>query len=202
MRRFVKTSVPSEGYEEVKKYGEVYVVHLEAVKDGEDSYTCYECTVNEQPDLAQLTADLQEYKAHMATVRLNIAKQEKKKQVEAYDKSGHVNSFELWQDGVKLCDYWIPRDLRTSLEGDVIAASTVGETYRFDIRELDTTLVLNCTKFLEALSSLRRYAYTAYNVTSNHLAAIDALLSVEAVEAYDHTEGYPEKLVFYVDQLQ
>lgn len=118
-----------------------------------------------------------------------------------YDCSDAVNSFVITKNGIKVTDYWISRDLRTSLEGDVTAAASVGDTYKFDIRELGITLELNCRKFLEALSMLRRYAYTAYNVTSTHEAAINALTNVEDVEGYDFTHGYPEKLIFEITDL-
>ena len=73
--------------------------------------------------------------------------------------------------------------------------------YVFDIREMGVSLSLDCQKFLDALTTLREYAYTAYNATSRHLAAIDALGTKEAVESYDFTTGYPSKLEFNLEDL-
>ena len=202
MRRFMKVSVPTEGYAEVKQVGTRYVVHLEGVaNEGDGTTTCYECMVDEAPDMDVLRQELAEYKEYIGGVELRMAKEARKKVLMAYDSSPSVNSFEIRRGGVKMTDYWIERDLRTSLEGDVMACSAKHETYNFDIREMGITLPLNCTKFLAALNTLREYAYTAYNVTSAHLAAIDALATVDAVEAYDFTTGYPEKLVFDIDTL-
>jgi hypothetical protein len=113
-----------------------------------------------------------------------------------------VNSFTITKNGELVTDYWIPRDIRTSLEGDVMAASSIGDTYKFDIREMGITLELNCNKFLEALSILRQYAYTAYNRTSEHMANVNNLASIEEVSQYDITTGYPEKLTFDIDSLK
>lgn len=129
------------------------------------------------------------------------AKEEKIAELMVYDESDAVNSFELLQNGVKIIDYWMKPDLRTSLEGDVIAFSKVQDYYNFDIRELGITLPLNCNKFLAALDDLKRYAVRSFNNTSLHLAAIQQLTSKEEVEAYDFTTGYPEKLSFDIVNL-
>ena len=47
---------------------------------------------------------------------------------------------------------------------------------------------------------LEVYAGDALNVTESHKAAVNALNSVEEVEAYDITDGYPEKLTFEVPE--
>ena len=205
MRRFIKTVVPVEGYEEVKKVGNSYVVHMEPVSpNGDDSDTveCYETMTDDEPDMAALTEELRQWKHYICERELDAAKSERIKALLDYDTSTAVNSFEIRRDGVKLTDYWIPRDLRTSLEGDVMAASAVGDTYDFDIREMGITLSLDCNKFLAALNVLRQYAYTCYNVTSRHMAAINALQTVAEVEQYDFTVGYPpEKLVFNIEDL-
>lgn len=204
MRRFMKVVVPTDGYEEVKKIGSKWLIHLEGTPTGEPSdalVECYECVVDEEPDLEVLGEELQEWKTFIAGKELGNAKQTRIAELTVYDKSGAVDSFELRRDGQKIIDYWINRDLRPSLEGDVKAAKEVGDTYDFDIRELGITLTLDCDKFLAALSVLKRYAYTCFNVTSRHMAAINALQTVEDVRGYDFTIGYPPKLVFNIEEL-
>ena len=49
---------------------------------------------------------------------------------------------------------------------------------------------------IQMLYALEVYASMCYDRTQAHLAAIDAMTTVEEVEAYDHTSGYPEKLKF------
>lgn len=132
---------------------------------------------------------------------LTTAKQKKLQELTVYDKSKAVDNFIINRGGVKLIDYWINRDLRTSLKDDVETAAKIGETYDFDVRELGITLTLNCEKFLAALETLRVYAYTTFNTTSRHMAAINALQTVEAVDAYDFTQGYPPHLTFNIEEL-
>ena len=47
-----------------------------------------------------------------------------------------------------------------------------------------------------ALAQVQLYANQCYGVTERHKAAVNALETIEAVEAYDFTIGYPEKLSF------
>ena len=201
MRRFIYASVPTEGYKDIEEMGGKYIVRLEPTEGTDGSTSCYECMVDEEPDMDALRADLVLWKQYRTERDLLAVKKEKEAEILAYDSSPAVNSFEIRKGGVKVTDYWIDRDLRTSLEGDVIACSSVSDTYRFDIREMGITLELNCNKFLEALAVLRRYAYTAFNVTSSHIAAVKALSAEAEVNAYDYTAGYPQKLVFDIDEL-
>jgi hypothetical protein len=46
------------------------------------------------------------------------------------------------------------------------------------------------------LSALEVYAVDCYNVTTDHIYAIQSLTTIEEIEAYDYTVGYPEKLTF------
>ncbi len=48
------------------------------------------------------------------------------------------------------------------------------------------------------LNELELYALKCYNVTQQHIATVKALRTVEEVNEYDHTAGYPERLVFYI----
>lgn len=202
MRQFMKVSVPTSEYAEVKQVGNRYLVRLEPVAAEDGMTGCYECMSETEPDTAAITAELQAWKQYLAEVELRIAKQEKLRQIDEYDRSPAVNSFAILSGGMKIADYWLDRDLRSSLEGDVLAASAVGSTYKFDIREKGVSLTLDCNKFLEALGRLRRYAYGAYNRTSEHIAAVNALATVAEVEAYDFTTGYPERLSFDVSDMQ
>ena len=50
------------------------------------------------------------------------------------------------------------------------------------------------------LAALELYALASYNATQEHIAAVKALATKEEVEAYDYTSGYPDKLVFNLNQ--
>lgn len=203
MRQFVRTSVPTEKYQEVKKVGERYVCHFEPVEDKEVGVMkCYECIVAEEPDMEALRTDLATWKAYLAQKELELAKKSKVKEVLEYDVSPNVNSFTITKNGEKVTDYWIDAQTRATLGGAVRSAVAIGKTvYNFDVRELGITLPLNCEKFLAALNVLEDYACQSYNKTSQHIANINALESVEAVSEYDYTSGYPEKKTFEVTEL-
>ena len=49
-----------------------------------------------------------------------------------------------------------------------------------------------------ALAKIQIYANQCYGVTEKHKAAVNALETVEEVEAYDFTAGYPERLTFEI----
>jgi len=123
---------------------------------------------------------------------LERSRQEKLSALEAFDSSDTINSFEV--GGVSL---WVPADkravLRTSIEAyKALGAESItkvweGEEYTFPITAWDTML-----------NQVEVYASECFNQTQRHKAAIEALESVEEVEGYDFTEGYPERLRFEV----
>ena len=137
----------------------------------------YEEWVEPEPTLAQL---------------LQRAKDAKLAELEAYDSSDAINSF-----NVGGLDLWVPADkravLRTSIEAyKALGAESItkvweGEEYTFPITAWDTML-----------NQVEVYASECFNQTQRHKAAIEALESVEEVEGYDFTEGYPERLRFEV----
>ena len=121
---------------------------------------------------------------------LQRAKAEKIAELEEYDATDAVNSFSV--SGVSL---WVPADkravLRTSIEAyKALGAESItkvwdGQEYTFPITAWDTML-----------NQVEVYASECFNQTQRHKAAIESLLTVEEVEDYDFTSGYPEKLEF------
>ena len=118
------------------------------------------------------------------------AKASKIAELESYDSSDEVNSFSV--NGVSI---WVPADkravLRTSIEAyKALGAESItkvweGQEYTFPVTEWDTML-----------NKVEVYASECFNQTQRHAAAINALTTVEDVESYDYTTGYPEKLSF------
>ncbi len=49
-----------------------------------------------------------------------------------------------------------------------------------------------------ALAQIQLYADRCYIVTETHKAEVNALDSIEAIDNYDITSGYPEKLNFTI----
>lgn len=189
MREFIKMIVPTEGYQEVKKVGKKYVVHLDGVIGEGGVTTCYECMTDSEPDLVILNEELQEYKAHYEKMNLEKAKQKKLSELRSYDCSSNVNEFIF--SGLPM---WLDKSTRSGLLLRLGAEQAVGET--------KTTLWFGTLSFelpleqaLQILYVLEVYASQCYDRTAAHAAAIEQLTTKEEVEAYDFTVGYPDKLV-------
>lgn len=117
-------------------------------------------------------------------------KADKIAEIEAYDASDAVNSFEL--GGVRM---WLSFDERARIRQSIDAYRNTGRTEmtkwfggKAFAYPLDT--------WQSMLDRLSVYASEALNVTEQHRAAIAALATVDEVNAYDITIGYPERLVF------
>ena len=192
MRRFIRTVVPSEGYKEVIKVGEKYVVHLDPTNSGDESITCFECMTDEEPDMEVLTEELATWKAYLAEKELETAKAVRVQELEAYDTSSAVNSFSY--GGVEM---WLDKATRVGLLLRINAEQAAGES--------TTTLWFGTMSFeipiasaFQMLYAIERYASGCYDKTAAHKAAINSLSTVDAVANYDFTVGYPEKLTFSV----
>lgn len=189
MTKFIKTVVPTEGYQEVKQIGEKYVVHLDPTV-GEDTTECYECIVDGFPDMEELEDELTAYKGHLAEVELEIAKWQKIAELEEYDQSYAVDGFTIGGQTM-----WLKVDERQQIATQINANEAAGRT------EMTRwfgghPFVFPLTKWRQMLTLLEVYAGDAINVTEAHKAAINALTSVAEVQEYDFTVGYPQKLEF------
>lgn len=124
------------------------------------------------------------------------AKERMVRHIEDYDDSEEVNDCIIIKEGVEM-NYWADKEERDSLKGAVRDCISVGrETYRLDLRDLGISLHIPCEALLQMLSALEVYAIDSYNKTTDHIYAVNALTTIEEVEAYDYHIGYPEKLTF------
>ena len=109
-------------------------------------------------------------------------------EIKAYDKSDAVNSFNL--NGMSV---WINREdrigTRRAIELDIANGQTESEIWLNGCK-----LVVNCQLALKLLDAVGHYAYSAYNVTQSHIHAVKNMTSITAVEKYDYTKNYPQKL--------
>ena len=124
------------------------------------------------------------------------AKSGKLGEIEAYDQSNAVNEFLLGGNPMWL-DASTRQQLRISIEAyQATGAETVtkwfgGQEYTFPT-----------SAWLQMLNTLEVYAAEALNVTEAHKVAVNAMEDIEAVEAFDITAGYPEKLNFNAEWLR
>ena len=118
------------------------------------------------------------------------AKASKIAELEAYDASDAVNSFLVNEKQM-----WVPADkravLRTSIEAyKALGAENItkvwnGQDYTFPVAVWDTML-----------NQVEVYASECFNQTQRHLAAINALNTLDEITDYDYAVDYPEKLEF------
>ena len=144
------------------------------------------------PSVEQLTAwGFKEWfePAPTPTQLLEQAKAGKVAEIEAYDGSDAVNAFSvngkwMWLDAATR------QQLRISLDA-MKAAGRESVTKWFDGEEY--TYPTDVWYYMLGLVEV--YASDCLNVTEGHKRAVQALETVEAVESYDYTTGYPEKVI-------
>ena len=121
---------------------------------------------------------------------LAIAKSRKQNDITEYDNSANVNSFIIGGEPM-----WLNFDqrsrLKASLEaieaarGDEMTKSFGGKEYTF------TT-----SQWRSMINAVENYASACSNITEQHRDSVNALDSIDDVEAYDYTVGYPQKINF------
>lgn len=123
-------------------------------------------------------------------ILLSKARESKIQQIEKYDKSKAVNEF--FVGGISL---WLDKATRAGLLLRFQAEAAQGL--------VDTSLWSNGVQYplkvnqaIQMLYAIELYASACYDNTQRHLAAIQALQTIEEIEGYDYTQGYPEKLRF------
>ena len=118
------------------------------------------------------------------------AKQDLIYNINEYDNSNAVNSFTINGESM-----WLNHDQRQQLKTSVEAYQATGAenvTKWFNNKEYTFPVAT----WLAMLASLEVYAGDAKNVTDAHIAAVDNLNTIEEVQAFDYTAGYPQKLAF------
>lgn len=119
---------------------------------------------------------------------LQRAKEVKIAEIAAYSDSDAVNS--LTFNGLKT---WLTPNVRANYLVSLDAAELLGETdITFVVEGMQASLPIKQVRLL--LAKIQRYADACYIVTEGHKRAVRALQTVDEVEKYDYTKGYPEKL--------
>ena len=131
-----------------------------------------------------------EYEPPVIVPTLEEIKVQKVEEILAYDSSQAVNEFSM--GGLPI---WLDKATRAGLLLRFEAEAKAGRT--------STTLWYNGLPFTlpltyaqEILIALELYASACYDNTQSHIAEVQKMESKEAVEAYDYTTGYPQKLLF------
>ena len=131
------------------------------------------------------------------TRTLEDAKNEMIATIEDYDQSSNVNEFIVTHDGQVIITHWFEPSIRANYKNSVESAELVGmSTVSFYVGNMPLTLPTQNAKLM--LAQIQLYADACYIVTRQHIAAVEALATIEAVDAYDYQSGYPTKLSFEV----
>ena len=121
---------------------------------------------------------------------LALAKAEKQTAITEHDNSANVNSFTV--GGIPM---WLNFDQRSRLKATLDAIEGEGGTEMTkSFGGVDYTFT--CVQWRSMINAVEVYAGQCQTVTQEHRNAIDVLTTIEKVQQYDFTTGYPQKLSF------
>jgi len=136
------------------------------------------------------------YVAPVYEPTLEEIKARKVEEILAYDSSEAVNEFSIV--GVPM---WLDKATRAGLmlrfqAEQARAIAEVNETPMTTLWNDGQPYTLPLETAQQMLIALELYASECYDNTQSHIAEVQKLESKEAVESYDYTTGYPQKLLF------
>ena len=121
---------------------------------------------------------------------LALAKAEKQTAITEHDNSANVNSFTV--GGIPM---WLNFEQRSRLKATLDAIEGEGGTEMTkSFGGIDYTFT--CVQWRSMINAVEVYAGQCQTVTQEHRNAIDVLTTIEKVQQYDFTTGYPSKLSF------
>lgn len=121
---------------------------------------------------------------------LALAKAEKQTAITEHDNSANVNSFTV--GGIPM---WLNFDQRSRLKATLDAIEGEGGTEMTkSFGGIDYTFT--CVQWRSMINAVEVYAGQCQTVTQEHRNAVDVLTTIEKVQQYDFTTGYPQKLSF------
>lgn len=129
----------------------------------------------------------EERRAKIAEVR---ARQRLRTNIQRYDTSSEVNAFYVGDIQV-----WLDKATRAGLLLRFQAEQAQG-LVSTSLWYNGKQFPLNVDQAIQMLYAVELYASACYDNAQRHLAAINALTTIEEMEAYDYKVGYPEKLHF------
>jgi hypothetical protein len=127
----------------------------------------------------------------IAEPTLEEVKLNKVKEIDVYDNSIAVNNFKI-NDSINT---WFTVAERNNYCASINAAKTVGlDTLSFFVG--DIKLEIGTAMAEGMLAQIQLYADACFIVTKQHKMNVEALTTIEEVNNYDYTIGYPEQLNF------
>ena len=187
---FVSTLIPADKFKKKYELGGITIYHIGETLDEESgAYKCWECTVPTATFSEDLVkTEFEAFGKEMQAFALQTAKQLKIAEIDAYDKSSAVNGFAL--NGAVV---WLDKATRVGLMNSTSITKAMGQpTTTLWLGE--SKMEVPCDTAIQLLSALEMYALECFNVTAAHKVAVSELNSIEEVEKYDITAGYPAQL--------
>lgn len=128
---------------------------------------------------------------------LEDAKYEMICKINVYDTSDNVNGFTV--NGT--IEGWFTPEERSNYKSSIDSAKLLGvDNLSFFIG--DNLLTLPTLAAEQMLAQLQLYADQCYIVTREHKADVEDLTTIEEVDAYPYTDGYPQKLNFTIENVE
>ena len=187
---FVSTLIPADKFKKKYELGGITIYHIgETLDEKSGAYKCWECTVPTATFSEDLVkTEFEAFGKEMQAFALQTAKQLKIAEIDAYDKSSAVNGFAL--NGAVV---WLDKATRVGLMNSTSITKAMGQpTTTLWLGE--SKMEVPCDTAIQLLSALEMYALECFNVTAAHKVAVSELTTIEEVEKYDITAGYPEQL--------
>lgn len=181
-----KIITPKNDYKSFEQIDKRYYVRVfpTEVNSGE-SIVAYEKGFSYEPS--------QEERDAVEAECLSDARQGLELAISKYDTSEAVNSFTV--NGITA---WLDKATRVGLVNSANAAKSEGiESIALWLGTHSFTI--NCDMLISMLNRLELYAMQCYNKTAEHIANVEAEDDIHALEEYDYTAGYPEKLNFTIE---
>lgn len=122
--------------------------------------------------------------------KLERAKGFLKNRITEYDSSRNVNEFSIGETNL-----WLDKATRAGLMLR-FQAETATDKENTILWYENQQFPLSLTTAMQMLYALELYASACYDNTQRHLATISNLETIDEVESYDFTVGYPDKLKF------
>lgn len=128
--------------------------------------------------------------------KLNEARQRKIQAI--YEQDRLTEEFTV--NGIPM---WLDKTTRTSLIANTLPAEKAAgktNTTLWYAGQPPIAIPVPIAWLEKNLTELELYAKATYDTTQRHLATVYSLSTIEEIEAYDHTGGYPEKLPFTLSE--
>lgn len=188
---FIKDISAETQFEPIERRNGVYVATF-LLSETEDVKRVATARYASKPTEEKVQTDFAEWKARHTTLLLNAAKQRKLDEITAYNTSDNVDAFLL--NGEKR---WLTRDERAMAKLSTEARQRLGH-YTTEQCLGGKFYTIPCDTLLTMLARLEDYALSCFNYAIRQQAEVNTLTSLEEVENYDVTKGYPEMLNFTI----